>query len=120
VKYQDGGVSQEAKIDVTVDPVKFDISPTNATYAIGEEVRFYATIKDVKPARNLPLRVSQWSAKPEGIVSISPIEPDPQFNFYDLNGIVIKPLKEGNVTLTVTSTADKATAKAILKIIAKK
>jgi uncharacterized protein YjdB len=119
-KYQDGGVTKEGSIDVTVDRVKFEITSPNATCEVGEELRYYAAIKDVKPSRNLPLRVSQWSAKPEGIVSISPIEPDPIINTSDINGVVIKTLKEGKVTISVTSTADKVTAKTSLTVKAKK
>lgn len=120
VKYQDGGVTKEGSIDVTVDPVKFEVTSPNSTCEVGEELRYYAAIKNAKPSRYLPLRVSQWTAKPEGIVTISPIEPDPQFNFFDINGLVVKALKEGKVTISVTSTADKATAKTTLTVKAQK
>jgi uncharacterized protein YjdB len=64
--------------------------------------------------------VSQWSAKPEGMVSIAPIQPDPYINVADTNGVVIKMLKEGKVTISVTSSADKSTAKTSLTVKAKK
>jgi hypothetical protein len=116
VKYENGGVTKEASIEMKVTAVKVQITPADATYEVGDELPYAARVDGQR--FSLPYDQATWTASPEGIVKLAPV-PSDMYGVADGNGVLVTMLKPGKAKLKVTSKDKSLTATTHVSVKAK-
>jgi hypothetical protein len=104
VTFQDGGVTQQANIDVKVTAPKISVGPSDATYEVGDRVPYQAQIDrgNMGGRGALPPDEAKWTVSPEGIVKLEPMPSDMAW-VAGPSGVLVTMLKVGKAKITVTN-----------------